>query len=80
MGQRKTKVVYRHDFVKPIVAALIDFGYPDVTGDQVTEVLDAYIAGKRGGELPHGIIGIWAGRTFDELEEASPGALARLAA
>lgn len=68
----------RTDVCKPVAAALREFGYPSVTHDQIKEVLDAWLTGKREGDLPHGVIGMMAGRRFDEVEEAKPGSLAIL--
>lgn len=74
----KSKPIYRIDFVKPIAAALIECGHRNVTVQQIKECLDAYIVGKRGSSLPHGIIGKWAQKAFDETEAEQPGALALL--
>jgi hypothetical protein len=77
--QRKQRIPTQHEICGKIARALQDFGYPDVTTDQIVEILKAWLAGKRGKELPHGVYAIWAVRSFDELEEANPGGLARLA-
>ena len=61
-----------------VAAALRDFGYPDATTAMLKEVLDAWIEGRRGDKLPHGIIGMLAERQFEEVEEARPGMLAKL--
>jgi hypothetical protein len=37
--------------------SLRDFGYPDVTTAMIEDILREYRAGKRGADLPHGIIG-----------------------
>jgi hypothetical protein len=42
------------------------------------DVLQAWLSGKRGVFLPHGIIGMTAGQHFDQLEKEQPGALAAL--
>jgi hypothetical protein len=54
------------------------FGYPDVTGKMVGVILEDWLAGKRDAELPYSIIGMFAGRQFDEIERAAPGFLAKL--
>lgn len=79
MGRRQKSPPTRLEFVGPMVRGLKEFGYPNVTAEQLKEALEAWLAGKRGHDLPHGVIGYVAGRNFDELEEAQPGALARLA-
>lgn len=57
---------------------LREFGYPDVTGPMVEEILAAWLDGKRDAELPHSVIGMFAGRQFDEIERDHPGALAAM--
>jgi hypothetical protein len=74
---KQPSVPTRSEICKPVAESLRDFGYPSVTTAQVKEILDAWISGKRESDLPHGIIGMMAGRQFDELEEARPGGLAR---
>ena len=59
---------------------LREFGYPDITGEIIKDVLDEWLAGKRDFDLPHGVIGVMAGRQFDDIEDAVPGSLALLAA
>lgn len=61
-----------------VAKSLREFGYPDCTAEMIRDCLDAWLAGKRDLDLPHGIIGAFASRQFDEVEEAYPGALARL--
>lgn len=61
-----------------VAKSLRDFGYPDCTADMIETCLDAWKDGKRDMELPHGIIGAFASRQFDEVEEANPGILASL--
>lgn len=63
-----------------VAKALREFGYPDCTEAMVRAALDAFIEGKREEELPHGVIGRFAGRQFEEVEQARPGVLASLAA
>lgn len=57
---------------------LREFGYPECTAKMIGECLDAWLAGKRDLELPHGIIGAFASRQFDDVERVSPGTLAKL--
>lgn len=61
-----------------VAKSLRDFGYPDCTPEMIGDCLAAWLAGKRDMELPHGIIGAFASRQFDEVEDAQPGALALL--
>jgi hypothetical protein len=61
-----------------VAASLREFGYRDATTEMITECLDAWLTGKRDMDLPHGIIGAFASRQFDEVEEAAPGRLALL--
>lgn len=61
-----------------VAHSLREFGYPDVTAHIVKECLDAWLEGKRDGKLPHGVIGMFASRQFDEVEDAKPGWLAEL--
>lgn len=58
-----------------VAKSLREFGYPDATTTMIAECLDAWLTGKRDLELPHGIIGAFASRQFDEVEESSPGTL-----
>ena len=58
--------------------SLREFGYPDASTEKMREVLDAWLDGKRGAALPHGILGIFAERQFAEAEDARPGTLAKL--
>jgi len=61
-----------------VAKSLREFGYPDCTAEMISECLDAWVAGKRDLDLPHGIIGAFASRQFDEVEDARPGMLAIL--
>lgn len=61
-----------------VAKGLRDFGYPDVTADTVKPILDAWLGGKRDFDLPSGVIGLIAGRQFDDVESANPGALSAL--
>lgn len=61
-----------------VAKSLREFGYPDCTSDMIRDCLDAWITGKRDLELPHGIIGAFASRQFDEVDDARPGMLAIL--
>lgn len=55
-----------------IARGLREFGYPDCTTDMIEEAWDAYAEGKRGQELPHDVIGMFAERSFDEIAETRP--------
>ena len=61
-----------------VARSLREFGYPDCTPEMISECLDAWLAGKRDMELPHGIIGGFASRQFDEVEGIQPGTLKSL--
>jgi hypothetical protein len=54
------------------------WGYPDVTGAMIREVLDAWLDGKRDQALPHGIVGMFASRQFDDADRVRPGTLKAL--
>lgn len=59
----------RSEVCEAVARSLREFGYPDVIAAMVGEILTAYLAGKRGNNLPHGIIGIFAEGQFIELED-----------
>lgn len=52
-----------------ISRSLVEFGYPDCTPAQMTDVIDAYVDGKRGHDLPHDVLGIFAERQLNDLVE-----------
>lgn len=66
------------DACAKVAKSLREFGYPDCTTSMIADCLDAWIGGKRDMDLPHGIIGAFASRQFDEVEDARPGLLATL--
>lgn len=68
----------RTDVSRPIAASLRDFGYPDVTTEMVKAVLDAWLTGARGHDLPHGVIGMMTERQIEDVEDVRPGTFARL--
>jgi hypothetical protein len=72
------RTMTKHGACAKVAKSLREFGYPDCTADMIRECLDAWLTGKRDLELPHGIIGAFASRQFDEVEEARPGSLALL--
>ena len=49
--------------------SLYDFGYSGITGAMVGDILDAWVAGKRFPELPHGVIGAFAEEQFKGLQD-----------
>ena len=49
-----------------IARGLREFGYPDVTAAMIAEVEAAW---RKGEPLPHGVIGMFAERDFNECEE-----------
>lgn len=75
---RKNHTMTRSGVAASVAKSLRDFGYPDCSTAMVKACLDAWLDGKRGVTFPHGVIGMFAGRQFDEVEEANPGALASL--
>lgn len=68
----------RNDAAASVARGLREFGYPDATTEKMREVLDAWLAGKRGSDLPHGVLGMFAERQFEEVDERKPGTLATL--
>jgi hypothetical protein len=56
--------------MESIAKSLRDFGYRDVTAQMISEVYDAWVAGKRGHEeLPHGVVGAFAESQIAECAE-----------
>ena len=51
-----------------ISKSLIEYGYPDATQQVIAEIYDAFKAGKRFPELPHGIVGGMAESQLKEIE------------
>jgi hypothetical protein len=68
----------RSDAAAPIAKSLREFGYPDASTEMLKEVIDAYLAGDGGSDLPHGIIGRMAESQIEEIEENRPGFFAGL--
>ena len=66
MTHKITKAQVCRSFAK----SMREFGYPDCDEEMASEIYDAYKDGKRDNELPHGVIGMFAERQFEELEEA----------
>lgn len=66
------------DIENAVARALQEFGYPDATPTVVRDVLTAYLLGKRGSELPHGVVGLFAESHIKEIEEARPGIFSAL--
>lgn len=64
------KKVTRKEVAEAISSRLVDFGYPDCSPEKVDEILSAYIEGKRGVELPHGILGRFAESQLEDLQKA----------
>ncbi|WP_315922453.1 hypothetical protein [Mesorhizobium sp. SP-1A] len=64
------KKVTRREVTEAVSKGLVDFGYPDSTPEKVDEILAAYVDGKRGVELPHGILGRFAESQLEDLEKA----------
>jgi hypothetical protein len=57
------------DAMEAVARSLREFGYSDVTAGMVQEIYDAYAAGKRFPDLPHGVIGGFAESHFDEVAD-----------
>lgn len=47
---------------RAIAKSLVEFGYPDCTAKMVKDTHAALLTGKRGADLPHGIVGRFAER------------------
>jgi len=52
-----------------ISKSLIEYGYPDASPQVIAEIYDAFKAGRRFPELPHGIVGGFAESQLKEIEE-----------
>lgn len=52
--------------MEAVAKSLRDFGYPDADAQKMREVFDAWKDGK---ELPHGILGMFAERQFEEVKD-----------
>lgn len=68
----------RHSVSDALAQELRKAGFPTVTAKMVEEIIIAWLSGKRGLELPHGILGPLVGKHLDELETEKPGALRKL--
>jgi len=73
-----SRTLTKNGACQKVAKSLREFGYPDCTSDMIRDCLDAWLVGKRDLDLPHGVIGAFASRQFDEVENASPGVLASL--
>jgi hypothetical protein len=69
----------RRQATDAITAVLAAKGVGGATPALVGEVLAAWLAGVRGVNLPHGLLGVAAAEVIEDLERHAPGALARLA-
>lgn len=61
--------IERAHLCEAMAKSMREFGYPDVTVEMAGEILDAYVKGTRGSELPHGIVGMMLESQIQELEE-----------
>lgn len=61
-----TKALRLAKFCSACARGLREFGYPSVNAGQVREIWDAYEAGKRGSDLPHGVIGLFVEKDIKE--------------
>lgn len=68
----------KHQACIKVAKSLREFGYPDANAEMISDCLDAWLTGKRDFDLPHGVIGAFASRQFDEVEDARPGGLRML--
>lgn len=81
MAKSRTKSTHTRESACATVAKdLREFGYLDCTGKMIESCLAAWLSGKRDAKLPHGVVGMFASRQFDEIEQAKPGWLASLQA
>jgi hypothetical protein len=69
MGDEMPRVT-KSEICEAIAEALRDFGYPETTGLMIREIFNAFVAGKRGSDLPHGVIGRFAEGQLKELADA----------
>ena len=63
-----------------IGVSLRDFGYPDASDAKMVEIIDAYLGGKRGNDLPHGVLGGFAERQLQDMEATAEKSLAEILA
>lgn len=67
---RATRKTYtKRDGFESVATSLREFGYPDATAAMVADVYAAMKEGKTGGQLPHGIVGMFAERQIEEVRE-----------
>jgi hypothetical protein len=64
-----SKKITKAEVASVISRSLVEFGYPDCTPEKMTEVIDAYLSGRCGHDLPHDILGNFAERQLDDLAE-----------
>jgi hypothetical protein len=66
----KTRSIYKlDDAMESVAKSLREFGYPDATAEKMRAIYDAWEAGKRFPDLPHGILGGFAESQFDEVAD-----------
>ena len=70
----RDRLVTRAHVISTLTAELRK-SFSSVTEAMVTEIIDAWLAGDRGMQLPHGLIGMIAGHELDEVERQQPGML-----
>jgi hypothetical protein len=66
------------DLIHTLTDELRKFGFPSVTETMVGEIFEVWCDGARGLNLPHGLIGMFAGRQLDDVEAKELGLLAGL--
>jgi hypothetical protein len=55
--------------------SLREFGYPDVTTENIVDCWEAYERGDA--KMPHGVVGMFAVSQLDEIAEKRPDLLVR---
>ncbi|MBN7755450.1 hypothetical protein JYP46_01320 [Nitratireductor aquimarinus] len=55
-----------------ISRSLIEYGYPDASPEVISEVYDAFRDGVRFPDLPHDVIGGFAEKQLQELQDIRP--------
>ena len=66
MNRPPTKAALLTKGLEAAAKGLVEFGYPDATAAMIREAHTAWQAGE---DLPHGIIGMFAERSFDDHPE-----------
>lgn len=67
--------INKHTLCEAIGKSLREFGYPDVTTQDIADCWDAYERGDK--TMPHDVVGMFAERQLDEIAERHPDILKR---